>query len=325
MSKKIQYSDAKARAKAKTSESGFDSTHIRVPKGVGVIFSFKEEGVRRFDVLPYKVGRGNRWADPGTYHYERTYYVHKNIGPEEKTYCCLKKTFGKQCPVCDHMMKLKKEGAGKEEWKAFKWSERQLFNVIDVTTKEDRDKGVQVLDQSTFLFGDLIDAKIESADPDDGYENFFHLEGGKTLKLGIEKASFNGNTFYKVSDLEMKNREDYEESVLEETHCLDDLLYELSYQDLKRIFEGNVGAESEEEETTSRGSPSRTRKDDSDDDDEEEEEESPPARSSRRDSGRDSREEEEDRPARRGRVTEEDEDGDRDEEETNSRSRYSRR
>lgn len=252
--RKLKY--ANAREVIEKRESGFESSSVKLPDGID-FFSFKKEGTYRIDVLPYEVGKGNPVADPGVLHYERTYFIHRGIGPESKSYCCLAKNWGKACPICEHCTKMKKSG---DDPKEFLPKERQLWVIID---KKDEDKKIQLLDQSHFLFGKQIDEAIKGADDGDNYENFFHLEGGMTLKITVVEENFLGHPFRKPARIEFKPREDYEESILESIPCLDDLLNELSYKELKKIFE-MTGGEKEEEDS---------------DDDSEEEDDIPPKKS----------------------------------------------
>lgn len=275
--KALQYGSAKERAERH--ESGFEPTAVKLPEGVSRLV-FKKEGTYRLDVLPYITGKGNPFVDEGVMYNERTYWVHRGIGAESNSYCCLSKTFKKKCPICEHIAKLKRQGGDDDTIKALKPSERQLFNVKDLG---ESDKGIQVLDQSHFLFGKLIDEKVLAADPEDNYENYFHLEGGMTLKIRVVQDSFGGNTFYKATNIEMKPRKDYDEGILEEVTCLDECLVQLTYDELKSIFE-QTGGDSEESDDDSddddlppakaKGKP-QVRKPADDDEDEDEEDEDP--------------------------------------------------
>lgn len=310
-----KYKYASAKARAEKASSGFESTTIRVPEGVNFL-SVKKEGVYKLDVLPYVVGKGNPYADEGMLHYERTYWIHRNVGPASQAFVCLLKTYHKRCPVCEAVQKLRKDG-DQEAAKSLKLSERQLMNVIDLG---DPDRGVQLLEISKFCFGKQIDDKILLSEADDNYENFFHLQGGMTLRVAFEQQSMGGigNPYMKAVSIDMKARKDYQDDVLENCMCLDDLIVEMKYDDLKRILEGETDGPGDDDAPPARTPPGKptvtnktaTRKpiDPSDDEESSEDEEARPAR------GRD--DEDEERPVqRRGRVTEDEE----------SRPRFSRR
>src|SRR5258708_36480063 len=86
----------------------FESTAVRVPSGMKM-FRIKAAGVKRVDLVPYTVGKGNPFADPGMSYPERTFYVHQNVGVKDSSYVCLRETLGKRCPICDYRKKLDSE------------------------------------------------------------------------------------------------------------------------------------------------------------------------------------------------------------------------
>ena len=224
---------AAAKRRAETHKTGFDNTAFEMPDDTKQ-FALKSDRAVRLDIIPYEVGEGNPYADPGELHYERTYFVHRAIGVDQTSFICLKKTNSEDCPICEFRAKLMKDPDADEALiKGLAPKERQLFNVINT---KDKDKGVQVWDISFHLFGKRLDTEIKNSDEDDGYENFAELEGGFTLKCSVEEKSF-GQTFYEVSSINFKPRnDDYDEDILEETTCLDDILIIKEYDELKEIF-----------------------------------------------------------------------------------------
>ena len=57
------------------------------------------------------------------------------------------------------------------------------------------------------------------------------------MKCGVDEKSFGGKSFYEVSSIHFKPREkDYDEDILEETTCLDDILIIKDYDELKEIL-----------------------------------------------------------------------------------------
>lgn len=279
---KQQHNYASAKERVEKHDSGYSPTAVKLPEGTERLV-FDKKGTYRFDVVPYVVGKGNPFADEGALWCERTYYTHRNIGPDNKSYCCLAKTFKKRCPICEEIAHINRSGGDQEMAKALKPSERQLWNVRDLN-----DEGkIKVLDQSNFLFGSLIDAKVQAADDEDHYETYFHLEGGHTLKVTVDQETFQGRSFYKATNIEMKERkQDLDDDILKETVCLDDCLVELAYDKLKAIFlqQTEDDEDSDDDDTPSqKRSPSKNSKasaasskrskDDEEDEDEEDEEE----------------------------------------------------
>lgn len=264
--REMRYADAKKVAEA---HSSGERTTFKVPEGYQV-FKVNKEGVRKFDILPYVVKKGsetpggNPFADEGYMHYERTYWVHRTQGTSSKSYVCLKKTFGKKCPVCEYVDKHSRDPKTDQELiKALLPKQRQLFNVVDRDEDPDgKKKEVMIWEYSQFLFGKLLDAVIKGADEGDNLENFFHLEGGMTLKVTFEEKNL-GTPFYEARIIEMKPRKDYNEVILDKVADLDDLLKELPYKKLEKIF---FEGEEEEDETPVKNGKAPPNKSDDDDD-----------------------------------------------------------
>lgn len=236
-----------AKRRAQEHQAGFTPTTFKLPSGAE-LFKPRTDKPMRVDILNYKVGKGNPWADEGEEHYERTYWIHRSIGPDNNSYVCPARTAGRRCPVCEeHVKALNKHGYNSEEEKALRPQERQLFNVIDL---EEPQKGVQIWDISNWCFGRQLDAEIREADPDDHYECFADHQGGMTLKLGVEEKSMGGAfTFPKVERIAFKSRkQDYGPEIEENVFCLDDLLIILEYKKLKEIFLQTLSDEDEDED-----------------------------------------------------------------------------
>jgi len=250
---KRQYSSAKKRAQT---HGSFDRPFLLLPKREGggdiEFLRFEKKGRFLIDILPFQVGKGNPYADEGELHYERTFYYHPRLGANQRHYLCAAKTLGEPCPVCDYRTELEQDADSDEKViKSLYPKERQLFNVINT---EEREKGVQLWEYSYHNFGKLLDQLIEESDEEDGYENFYHLEGGMTLKLSVSEESMGSNSYLKVTHIDFRPRKKpYKESILEETFCLDDLLKVTPYDKLKAIFlQADEENEEEEEESSSR-------------------------------------------------------------------------
>lgn len=230
--RQLRYTNAKEVADKQG--QGFELTSVTLPKGVSS-FQFKEEKVYKLDVIPFLTKPGNPMAEEDMVHYERTYWVHRNVGAEQRSYACLQKTFKKPCPICQQLAKMEQEGADKETLDALRPKKRQLWQVQDLNAKE---KGFQILECSYFNgLGELIDAKLDATEDDDPYRRFFHLDGGMTLKVKASQDSFNGRTYFKPTNVEFSPRSNpLPESVLDDGVCLDDLPRELTYKELQKEF-----------------------------------------------------------------------------------------
>lgn len=257
-SKERNYTSARERAEKQS--TGFTSACLKIPDGVTM---FKPKlGTMLIDILPYEAGEGNPWADKGNLHWERTYYAHRGVGANGDTVLCPRMNSKERCPICEHRSKLMKEGDEDNEAlvKDLSPKQRQLFNVINL---KDPDKGVQLWDISYFLFGKLLDARLRNSEDDDDWDKFFFLEGGLTLKIGFEEKSFGGRTFCEVETIDFKQRkEDYDEEILVDVHCLDEVVIEQSYEEVKKLFLETRDDDDDEK-------PAKKRREVEDDDDDE--------------------------------------------------------
>ena len=263
--RRLRYNSAKERAEKH--ERKFEPTALNVPDGVE-LFRFTKAKTYKLDILPYIASKGNHYCDEGLMHYERTYFVHSIPTPDgRRSYCCLAKTFRrKACPICEELSKAERSGkVDQATLEGMVAKERQLFNVIDLDEKE---KGVQIFEFNFWEFGRHLDAKVRAKDK---YEGFYHLEGGRTVEVTTSEGKFMGITRYKPDNIEFEEREDYAESMLDKTICLDELPKELPYDELRRIFvEGTADGpgEAEEEKPRSRVS-TRTTEENGEDEEEE--------------------------------------------------------
>ena len=290
-----RYQSAKEAAEKQDSGSFFP--YLKLPAGAQ-LFKLKE-GHMLIDILPYEVGKGNPFAEKGMLYWERTFWTHRNVGANSESYLCSRKTFNKPCPVCEYRAKLQKQADddNEDEIKSLSPSQRQLLNLIDLKFP---DKGVQVFNTSYHLFGKKLNAEILSAEEDDGWEKFFYLEGGMSLKLGVGEGTFAGHSFTQVDTMHFKpRRTEYDEDMLEKAHPLDELLLETPYDKLKAILLQTDADEDEDDEDE----PKSKRKSSDDDD----EDEPKPKRLQAGSKGEE--EEDEDRPAKK-KSRDEDEDDD---------------
>jgi len=193
-------------------------------------------GIKRIDIIPYEVSKGNPYADEGTWYYERTYWVHRNVGVSENSYVCPAKTVGKACPICEARSKLARDpSADKDVIRTLKPRERQLFLVYD---HDETDKGVQLWDVSYFAFGMLLDDYRRDADESEKHIiDFDDFEAGSTLRVSFKEESIGSSTFVKAFRIDFKPRQKpLDDELLDHGICLDSLIKILSYEELRSIF-----------------------------------------------------------------------------------------
>ena len=223
-------------------ESVWKPASFRVPEGMEL---WKWEGGKTYklDVIPFTLDKPKpdgpkRYGglETGDTHYEWTYSAHGDLGPRGDRHCCLWKTFGEDCPVCELRIKLYQSPDTKEDAKNFGERTRQLFYVRD---RENKAGGVCLLEASPVMgkapgFGQMIQNKIKKhaklatfADPEDGYY----------LEVMCEEDSYNGKKFGKPVDVEfVKRSKPIPEAVYADLPPLDTLLIKTSYKELKRLL-----------------------------------------------------------------------------------------
>lgn len=218
------------------------SRYLRIPPGMK---SFRvKDRTYRFDLVPYKVGKGNPCADEGFWYYERTFFTHKNVGPDNDSVICPASTFKKPCPICEfrdaRIKLLRDQGQDPfqdETVKNLRTSERQLFLVHD---HDEPAELIQLWDYSNYGFGELLDAMRAEGQRDNQPHKaeFDDDAAGSWLRVSFKAQSGRG-AFYKAFSIEFNPRPDgLDESLLEHGYCLDDMLIELDYNQLRRLYFG---------------------------------------------------------------------------------------
>ncbi len=212
---------------------GGEWTTLTIPDGVDIWQPKK--GSHRIDIVPFVAGKGNPYAAVGELYYERTYYIHRGIGPNNDSYICLAKTFDKPCPICEYRAKRAADPeADDKELKALKPKERQLWLVHD---RSDEGK-VKLWEFSHFLFGELLDMQRRDAEDDERHiAEFDDPDSGSQLKVSFSEEAFDGNSFLKAYNIDFRERkEGLPGGLLDHGICLDDLLKEVPYNQLNAIF-----------------------------------------------------------------------------------------
>ena len=291
-SKKRNYTSARERADKQN--AGFTSSYLKIPEGMQM---FKPKAQTfLLDIMPYVAGEGNEFAQPGAIHWERTYYAHKRVGANGDAYLCPRRNANKKCPICEYRSKLQAKGDDQDEKliQDLAPKQRQLFIVKNL---KDPERGNQLFDISFHLFGKTLDTRIRNSDEEDEWDKFFFAEDGLTLRVGFGEKSFAGVTFYEAETIDFKPRKNqYEDDVIDEMPCLDDMLIVPSYDDLKSVFlestptkakakeeeEDDEDDDEEEAPPVKKKAPAKKKKpapvEDEDEDDDDEEEDLPPVK-----------------------------------------------
>lgn len=210
-----------------------------------------KEGKNRINIIPYVIKSKNHPlvktgdAKVGELDYLYDTYLHQRIGPSQTDIICLKKNFGKPCPICEQAEEYKQKGKEKE-YMALRPKRMVLYNVQDVKNPE---KGLQVFQISHFLFEhELIDEARNSSDNGEIID-FPDIEEGKVVSFRASTASFGGHEYFEYKSFSFLDREDpLEEDLIEEAISFDEIAKILSYEEIEKILYGEDSEPEEEEE-----------------------------------------------------------------------------
>lgn len=248
---KTSFKGAVARNAAKQSR-GVRYSHLNLPKGIEM-FEVEPKTRINLDIMPYVVTDENHpdrddeygIATPGTLWYKRPYWRHSGVGVNNETVLCLQ-TFRQKCPICEHRAQLLREGAdwNDETVRALKSSMRNLYAVIPRGSKKFEEK-VHIWDVSQFLFQAKLNEEVQE---DEEYETFPDLENGFTLQIRFSEGQLGTNRFAETSRIDFKEREPYDESILDEIPSLDEILEMPSQEAIEALFFGGTLPEDDEAE-----------------------------------------------------------------------------
>jgi len=241
-----------ARRAVEQSRVGGGSLYLKIPSGLGV-FQVKS-GRFRFDFMSYTVGKGNPSADEGQDFYERTFWIHKGIGPDNEWHLCASKTLKKKCPVCEYRARLASSPDSDPDLElALAPKKRQLWLVKDLANA---DQGFQLWEYSFHSFGRDLYQKIDAAEDEDNYEFFADPEEGMTVRAAF--AQSDRGKWQDLVDIEFRPRKvQYEEDLISEMPCLDEMLVETPYDRLKSLL---LEADEEDDEDELQEPPKKIRK-----------------------------------------------------------------
>jgi hypothetical protein len=281
--KKRERRNSAARKWAEQKQTGFVRTAYHVPEGMSIFRP--KAGTYRLDIVPYVVeAKGHTIVKPGDLYWEKSFTIHRDVGVNRDAYTC-PRAFGKPCPICDYQRSLKDQpNADKDTIKSLYPKDRQLMMVFD---HGDKDKGVQLWEESFHNFGKLLKTRLESqseedAEEDGFWDEFYFPEDGFTLIVTFVEEEIGQNSFVKAASIDFRaRRADLAEDVLEQAVDLDTLPILTDYKKLEAIFFQAPDPEEDEDEEpkpsrstrpTNTGKPAKGKKPEPEPEEEDEEE-----------------------------------------------------
>lgn len=264
-------------------------------------------------IVPYiqKDPRGNPdCAETGAMWWKRRFAIHKNIGPKKLTVCCPLHTFGKPCPICDEVSRMRRADESEYTEEDIKGMDVKWHAMYFVQIKGE--KQVRLLDMSTFCFDEKLTTEIDDSD-NEGADALAELSGGKFLRLRWKKEKLGKYGFVKLDSVSFLDAPDLDEKIIQKLD-LDAILIETSAKDLMKELEGMSNGDDDDDKPSKKGKGKKSAKDDDEDDesdddedesdDEEDEEDEKPAKKGKK------------APAKKGKKDEEEEDEDESDDES---------
>lgn len=233
-----------------------------------------------FRILPYFLTdtRNNPdcTVEDGAY-YKRRFFVHKNIGPQKLTVTCPLHTFGKECPICDEVARMRRadDEYSEEDIKSMNAKEQAIYFVM-----EKGSDAIKVLCMSTFLFDEKLTQEIDDEENGEDVAGFANLEGGKWLSVRWKESESKKFKCLSADSIKFLDAPDLDESVVEKLD-LDALLVETSAEDLEKLLEGTTPGYEPPKKDGKKASAKKDADEDeeeSDDEEDEDEEEKKPAK-----------------------------------------------
>ena len=250
-------------------EGGDFSKYFKDDVEVGFVkFGATKEDPHIIDIIPFIAG--DKMPDfmrvkEGKPAYYLDIYVHQNIGGGKAWIVCPAKNYGDDCPICEYINSLVKEGKEYDDYAEIAPKRRCVYNIVNMSTVKEEKKGIQIWEASHKYSEKAIQAAAKSP-RGGGSIPFSHpdKEVGQSISFSVDN-----DTYKTVSGHKLVPRDyDIEDDILEQAFQLDQIVKVLSYKDIKKVFEKasdeneEEGKEASEEKRTSR----RPKEDDVDDD-----------------------------------------------------------
>ena len=196
------------------------------------LFYRPKDGNNHIDILPYliKTDHHPQKMKKGEPDYVLDIWVHRKVGSSEGTYLCLKKMYGKPCPICEEKEELKNDPTADEDYlKSLEPKRRCWYNVVNLDLPE-REQEVQIFEESHFLFEKEL---LEETGSSGELQLFWDLEEGSTIAFRATEEKTKKGKFFRYKSFKFEKRAPYKENVYSNTFALDDLLVIPTYEEVR--------------------------------------------------------------------------------------------
>lgn len=249
-----------------TKDTGANNPVIDWRKIKGEVKFFKPKaGKNKINIIPFEIKSKNHPLvksgifEVGDLDYVMDIYVHRNIGPAKADVLCLRKNYGKACPICEMAEEYKKKGL-QEEYESLKPSRRVFYNVQDL-----KDGELKVFESSHYLFEKELIEEARESSGNGQIVNFADPEDGKTVIFRASEQTFGKNAYFEYKSFQFVDREEeLDEEVLEGAISFDQYLKVLSYDEIEKVLNG--ADDDDDEDPDEDEKPAKKSKDDDDED-----------------------------------------------------------
>lgn len=196
------------------------------------------------DIIPYVVGKNYPTKtlnyQPGEWAYVLDIYTHSNVGPGKAMVVCPAKSYGSPCPVCDEVDLLISQGV---EWQdiPFTPKRRCAYNVLVMDDTKTEMEGVQIWEVA-YGYAEKQIVSLAKNPRDGGYVSFASPDKsiGRSIAFDVDN-----DTYKKITSHRFEPRDyDIPDEILEQAHCLDELIIVMDEEGLRRVLFGPSGKRS---------------------------------------------------------------------------------
>jgi len=194
------------------------------------------------DILPFMAGDCYPILDKrnpvkkGDFVYLLEVWVHQNVGPLKEKLVCPTKNYGQPCPICEDIADMARREIEYEDYKDIVPKRRCVYNVLVYDGKND-DK-VQIWEASHKYSEKPIQLQAKSPRTG-GIEPFADPDIGKSISFEV------ANDEYKTVQGHKLLPRDYTipDEILSKVYILDEEIVILTYEEIKKIYFGNISDE----------------------------------------------------------------------------------
>lgn len=252
-------------AEVETSGGGKGKRYFKLPDDAQM-YKIKE-GKNKIRIVPYIVGSSKHPStdvEKGDEDYCVIVHVHKSVGVNNSDVICLKRTYGKACPICEEQQSLfdiyKETGKkqDKDNAVALYPKERVMYNVI---SQKEKTNEIEILEGSWYWYENEIIKEMQAYEDEEQPSLIDNL-----LEYRGDKDDFKGKPIVKPSNFRFIQDDEIDDTLVQKAYQLDTFLTIPTYEEVSNIFYGNDTEIEDDKEDYTKKTEIGTSQDDYEDD-----------------------------------------------------------